>query len=239
MLRTRCAPRLPRRRRRRHRQPDVLRRIALLHLGGRAAVRRGRADPRDVRPAGSGARRTVLWQPHRIDWWATIVQLVGTLYFNVSTGFAFFAALDTAQSNRLIWRPDALGSICFLVASGLAWAEVAHGLFRRARGLSGWIAFLNLMGSVAFGVSAVAVAPHTRQRRAAQRRARQPGHVRRRAVLPRRGCAPPPGTRPDRVRIGQARSFATSRSAIATVVRCVFAFGRSGITEASHTRRPS
>jgi hypothetical protein len=105
---------------------------------------------------GSGARRTVLWQPHRIDWWAAIVQLVGTLYFNISTGFAFFAALDTAQSNRLIWRPDALGSICFLVASGLAWAEVAHGLFRRARGLSGWIAFLNLMGSVAFGVSAVA-----------------------------------------------------------------------------------
>ena len=105
---------------------------------------------------GSGARRAALWQPHRIDWWATIVQLVGTLYFNVSTGFAFFAALDTAQANRLIWRPDALGSICFLVASGLAWAEVAHGLFRRARGLSGWIAFLNLMGSVAFGVSAVA-----------------------------------------------------------------------------------
>ena len=36
----------------------------------------------------------------------------------------------------------------------------------------------------------------------------------------------------------QAISWA-NRSAIATVVRCVFAFGRSGITDASHTRSPS
>ena len=35
------------------------------------------------------------------------------------------------------------------------------------------------------------------------------------------------------------RDRAINRSATATVVRCVFAFGRSGITDASHTRRPS
>ena len=56
-----------------------------------------------------------------------------------------------------MWRPDAVGSICFLVASALAWAEVSHGrLFRPLFTLSGWIAMLNLLGSVAFGVSAIA-----------------------------------------------------------------------------------
>ena len=35
----------------------------------------------------------------------------------------------------------------------------------------------------------------------------------------------------------QERIFVISRSAMATVVRCVFAFGRSGMTDASQTRR--
>ena len=43
------------------------------------------------------------------------------------------------------------------MASALAWAEVSHGrLFRPRFTLSGWIAMLNLLGSVAFGVSAIA-----------------------------------------------------------------------------------
>jgi hypothetical protein len=56
-----------------------------------------------------------------------------------------------------VWTPDSLGSICFLVASGLAWAEVSHGLWSwRPRSLSWLITALNLLGSVAFGASAVA-----------------------------------------------------------------------------------
>ena len=107
-----------------------------------------------------GARprhRVFAWEPYRIDWWATAIQFVGTLYFNVSTGFALVSGLDATQANRVVWRPDAVGSICFLVASTLAWAEVSHGLgFRPRFTLSGWIAMLNLLGSVAFGVSAFA-----------------------------------------------------------------------------------
>ena len=75
----------------------------------------------DTIGAPAVASRRALWQPHRIDWWATVVQLIGTLYFNVSTGYAFFATLDTAHADRWVWRPDAVGSVCFLVASGLAW----------------------------------------------------------------------------------------------------------------------
>ena len=47
--------------------------------------------------------------------------------------------------------------MCFLVASWLAWAEECHGPFAwRPMVLSWWITVLNLVGSVAFGVSAVA-----------------------------------------------------------------------------------
>ena len=97
------------------------------------------------------------WEPHRIDWWASGIQSIGTVYFNISTGFALVTALNATQVNRVVWRPDAVGSICFLVASALAWAEVSNGrLLRPLFTLSGWIAMLNLLGSVAFGVSAIA-----------------------------------------------------------------------------------
>ena len=50
-----------------------------------------------------------------------------------------------------------IGSICFLVASGLAWAEAGHGWVSwKPREISWWIALLNLAGSVAFGISAIA-----------------------------------------------------------------------------------
>jgi hypothetical protein len=50
-----------------------------------------------------------------------------------------------------------VGSICFLVASGLAWFEVSHGWWSwRIHSISWRIAALNLAGSIAFGVSAVA-----------------------------------------------------------------------------------
>ena len=102
-------------------------------------------------------RRFFVFQPHRIDWWATAVQLVGTLYFNVSTFNAMRADLSAQAAHKHIWRPDAIGSTCFLVASALAWFEVCHGWFGwRPRSWSWWITLANLIGSVAFGVSAVA-----------------------------------------------------------------------------------
>jgi hypothetical protein len=101
--------------------------------------------------------RFVTWEPRRIDWWASAVQLLGTFCFNVSTFAALLDGLDAAQTARLVWRPDATGSICFLVASALAWIEVGHRWVSwQPASLSWWIAFLNLLGSVAFGVSAVA-----------------------------------------------------------------------------------
>jgi hypothetical protein len=89
----------------------------------------------------------------RIDRLAAAVQLAGTLLFNISTFAAMRRGLTTHQENLRVWAPDAAGSICFLVASVLACVAVRH---VRRRSTAWWIAVLNLLGSVAFGVAAVA-----------------------------------------------------------------------------------
>jgi hypothetical protein len=101
--------------------------------------------------------RLLVWRPRSIDWWSTSVQLVGTVFFNVMTLLALGQSWTAAQEDRLVWRPDAMGSVCFLTASYLAWAEVCHSVGRmRWRDVSWWVVVLNLLGSAWFGVSAVA-----------------------------------------------------------------------------------
>ena len=124
------------------------------------------------RTPGSGGRHFFVFQPRRIDWWATMVQLAGTLWFNLSTGNALREDLSAQAAHQHVWRPDAVGSICFLVASALAWFEVCHGWAAwRPRSWSWWITLANLVGSVAFGVSAVAgyINPATGQLHNAER----------------------------------------------------------------------
>lgn len=112
------------------------------------------AAPAEQNPSG---RRFLAFQPRRIDWWASAIQLLGTLYFNVSTAAAMAVNLATHAEDRYVWRPDAIGSICFLIASALAWYEVCHRWIGwRPRSWSWWITLVNLLGSVAFGVSAIA-----------------------------------------------------------------------------------
>jgi hypothetical protein len=81
------------------------------------------------------------------DRWASAIQSAGTVAFNVSTGLAMVHNLSAAQEDRYVWRPDAVGSVCFLVASAIA--------LRIATGGDRPIAWWNMVGSVAFGISAV------------------------------------------------------------------------------------
>lgn len=90
----------------------------------------------------------------RAEWLAALVQFVGTLLFNVSTG----AALHThtvAGEMHLVWNPNLEGSLCFLAASVLAvlvlWRDGARWEPRSKDWQSCW---LNMLGSIAFGVSA-------------------------------------------------------------------------------------
>ena len=96
-------------------------------------------------------------QHHRIDWWAAIIQFAGTLWFNRTTLSALVVGLGASPGHHPVWRPDALGSVCFLVSSWLSWAEECNGPFAwRPKSISWQITVLNLVGSIAFGVSAVA-----------------------------------------------------------------------------------
>jgi hypothetical protein len=99
----------------------------------------------------------------RLGWWSATVQLVGTLYFNATTFRALQSGLDANEYDRLVWTPDALGSICFLVASYLACVEISGPTARPLRTRDSLIATVNLVGSVFFGIAAVAsfVVPST------------------------------------------------------------------------------
>ena len=99
--------------------------------------------------------RWFAWRPSQIGWLSAFVQFIGVLLFNVNTLDALIAGLDWLQEDLLIWMPDVIGSICFLVASSLAMIEYAHAEQGwNPADVSWWIVSMNLMGSVAFGVSA-------------------------------------------------------------------------------------
>ncbi len=101
--------------------------------------------------------RPASWEPRRIDWLAASVQLVGTVFFNISTFAALNHSLDTHQINARVWGPDMFGSACFLIASELAFAEVCHRWVGFLPDSLPWrIVALNLLGSIAFGLAAIA-----------------------------------------------------------------------------------
>jgi len=94
--------------------------------------------------------------PWRGDRLAALVQLAGTLFFNVSTFAGMQRGFDARETDLRVWVPDAFGSVCFLVASELALAGVCHRwACWRTRSRDWQIAALNMFGSVAFGVAAV------------------------------------------------------------------------------------
>jgi hypothetical protein len=89
---------------------------------------------------------------------ASGIQLIGTVFFNISTLAATLVDLSVQQEDRLIWAPDVFGSIAFLVSSVIAFRYVRRQAGRRPteHGQDWWNAFTGLLGSVAFGISAVA-----------------------------------------------------------------------------------
>ena len=92
----------------------------------------------------------------RADWWAAAIQFVGTLLFNISTGAALAAAIARPDAVGIGWRPDAWGSLAFLVSSTLAViATKDRGRLWDSDARTWHGTWLNLAGSVAFGVSAV------------------------------------------------------------------------------------
>lgn len=85
------------------------------------------------------------------EWYSAAVQFAGTVLFNISTGSAVWMQ-STGWRRDLVWTPDAVGSLAFLISGVLAVAALNPGSGRRDRR----IVWINFVGCLAFGLSALA-----------------------------------------------------------------------------------
>jgi hypothetical protein len=93
----------------------------------------------------------------RAAWRTAWIQSVGTLFFNVTTFQAIHTATSSSPYDRLVWRPDAAGSVCFLISGAVAYrASARHGWLPDRGGPGWWEALVNLLGCIFFGISAIA-----------------------------------------------------------------------------------
>ena len=117
-------------------------------------------------------------RPRRRRW-----QAASTRRCTSTTYQALHTALSNSVADRWVWRPDAFGSICFLVSGAIAYRISARHGWRPVRGGPGWWEpAVNLLGCIFFGIAAVAAL-----RRAGDGLAGRPGR--------RRTSTPPPGRR--------------------------------------------
>jgi hypothetical protein len=96
------------------------------------------------------------WRPQDIGWLSSALQFVGTILFNINTLDAMLPSLDWLQQDLEIWAPDFIGSILFLASGYLAFIETSHAHWAwKPKSISWWVVFINLLGCVAFMISAV------------------------------------------------------------------------------------
>lgn len=115
--------------------------------------------PRDA--GTDGAAKAWRWwstEPGRLDWLSAVALFVGTLYFGASLLAALLGDLSTAQEHRLVWSPEIVGCVLFLLSGHLALTELRRNRPRghRAEHLGWWIAVVNQAGSALFMVAAIA-----------------------------------------------------------------------------------
>lgn len=117
--------------------------------------------PRHV-GGGEGRLVTHRWrwwsyEPMRVDWLSAFALFAGTLVFAVNLLDSFLHGLNVRQVNRLIWAPDVIGCVLFLVSGHLGFVEMCHGRpCVRPHNLGWWIVAVNQLGSVLFMISALA-----------------------------------------------------------------------------------
>ncbi len=96
------------------------------------------------------------WRPGDIGWSSGALQFVGTILFNFNTLDAMLPSLNWWQQDFLIWIPDLVGSILFLVSGYLAFIETCHAHWSwQIRDISWWVVFSNLLGCIGFMLSAL------------------------------------------------------------------------------------
>jgi len=91
----------------------------------------------------------------RAEWLTAATQSFGTVMFNVSTTAALYAHTMKEQEH-FVWNPDAGGSVGFLISGFFAFVAYSrvHSRWNLAS-RAWWSVFINFVGCVAFGLSAV------------------------------------------------------------------------------------
>ena len=127
--------------------------------GGYASVLQVANAPR---AGADGVVRDGRWrwwstEPGRLDWASAVALFAGTLYFGASLLVALVGDLTVAQMHRLVWSPEIVGCVLFLLSGQLALTEIRRDRPRDRRAdLGWWIAVVNQLGSALFMVAAVA-----------------------------------------------------------------------------------
>lgn len=128
--------------------------------GGYASVLQVANAPRGVDADGvvrAGKWRWWSTEPGRLDWGSAVALFVGTLYFAASLLAALIGDLTTAQIHRLVWSPEVIGCVLFLLSGHLALTEMHRDRPRGRRAdLGWWIAVVNQAGSALFMAAAIA-----------------------------------------------------------------------------------
>jgi len=128
--------------------------------GAYAALVQEINSPRGLDATGSLAENRWRWwsyEPYRPGWMAAFVLFCGTLAFAISLLDVFLAGLSDKQENHLIWAPEMVGCVLFLVSGHIGIIEVCHGRFRlMPRSLGWWIVTVNQVGSWLFFLSGLA-----------------------------------------------------------------------------------
>lgn len=109
---------------------------------------------------GTWARAPWRWwarEPRNIDYLAAAVLFAGTIVFGINLIDSMLGSLTPAQEDRLVWNPDIIGCILFLISGFLAMIDISGSWWRlRGEGLGWWIVFVNQIGSVLFMASGIA-----------------------------------------------------------------------------------
>jgi hypothetical protein len=128
--------------------------------GAYAALVQEINSPRGIDQDGALSENRWRWwtyEPSRPGWMAAFVLFCGTLAFAVSLVDVFISRLETKQIDHLVWAPEMVGCVLFLVSGHIGIIEVCHGRFRLLpRDLGWWIVTVNQLGSWLFFLSGLA-----------------------------------------------------------------------------------
>lgn len=125
---------------------------AYLQLFQAANVASFPADQNETEPR----RKWFGWRPHDIGWLSCALQFPGTILFNFNTFDAMIPSLSWFEQDVVVWIPNLVGSILFLLSGYLAFIETCHAYWKwQPKSISWWVVFTNLLGCVGFMIAAL------------------------------------------------------------------------------------